>query len=241
MNKLPSLLKIMIFPLCFFFGEAALAKKKSKSRDDARVIFQKTSHDFGQVVRGQRLSFQFPFKNEGSSSLKFLRVERSCPCLSIQENKKSYASQQEGHLLVELATATFLGVHEKTFKVYTNDLARPEIEFSVKADIVPEFLADPPVVDFGRVTLEQTPQDRHFVIRGQKSYLFQVKELMYDRSLFDIDYHQSVEDPSQWIFKVTLKKLEKEKFLKEKLVLLTNSTNLPQLEVYILAQLGERK
>lgn len=44
------------------------------------ITFEKIVHDFGYVTKGERLSYNFKFKNTGNSDLIISYVESSCGC-----------------------------------------------------------------------------------------------------------------------------------------------------------------
>src|SRR5688572_17002528 len=57
------------------------ASDGEKSKDNVPVLkFNKESHDFGTIVQGEKVSFAYTFKNEGSGSLIIRSAQGSCGC-----------------------------------------------------------------------------------------------------------------------------------------------------------------
>jgi hypothetical protein len=235
MKKLNWLLLLLI---CTLAPSHAWARKskKSSSRQDASVVFQKRSQDFGEVNQGQVLRQRFYFKNEGSSSLKIQNIEAPCGCTFVYANyKKSYKPQEEGYLDIDFETAHFTGQMEKTVKVFTNDLARPEITLTLKAMVKPEFVANPPVVDFAIIKRGKLPLTKTFVVEPVAGQNFSIDKLIYNESLFKVDYQQK---GKKYQFKVTLNSVDKDiNTFKEKISILNKSKYLPQLDVFVLGNI----
>lgn len=213
-----------------------LAKRKIR-QDDARIIFQKTAHDFGKVMRGDHVRHSFVFKNEGSTPLKLISIEPACSCTVIEhkDRKGGFRAGQESFIELEFASENFIGTVEKVVKVRSNDQARPELFLKMIAHVVPEFIADPPLVDFGEVQNEKRAFKKTFTISSQNDFVFEFKKLIYNESLMDIQPQQL--EKGKWQFEVTLKPSDKEQsFLREKVIVQNTSKHLPELEVFVLAK-----
>jgi hypothetical protein len=60
---------------------ASAQKKEVKTDDNLPVMtFEETVHDFGQMIRGEKVHYSFKFKNTGKSDLIITRVSTSCGC-----------------------------------------------------------------------------------------------------------------------------------------------------------------
>jgi len=60
---------------------SASAELENKAKENMPVIqFETVTHDFGRVLKGERLSYTFKFTNTGKSNLIITNVESSCSC-----------------------------------------------------------------------------------------------------------------------------------------------------------------
>jgi len=51
-----------------------------KSLKEPQVVFKKTEHDFGKVIQGEVVSYNFKFTNTGEADLIITEVTTSCGC-----------------------------------------------------------------------------------------------------------------------------------------------------------------
>lgn len=81
----------------------------------------------------------FVFQNKGSKPVKVLSIDSACSCLSASLDKAVYAPGEKGTGKAEFKISSFIGRHEKTVHVQTDDPAEPEwvITFVVE---VPEII-----------------------------------------------------------------------------------------------------
>jgi hypothetical protein len=224
--------KILMISLLILTTSPLQAKRKSKKRGEPRISFQNSSYDFGKVWRGDRVRQRFTFKNEGNGHLKLKKTEIPCACV-VSSMPDEVAPGREGYVELEFVSNNFIGPVERSARFTTNDMARPEVEFTFKAHVIAEFVADPPLVDFGVVRSLQTAKRSFSVKNTTENFEFDVKNLHYDKDIFVVDYRRQ---SNILVFDVSLKKLPEGAFLREKIIIENNSTHLPKLEVLALAQ-----
>ena len=64
------------------------------------LTFEKTTHDFGKVVQGERLSYTFKFKNTGKSNLIIYNSNASCGCTTSIPPKEPIRPGESGEIVV---------------------------------------------------------------------------------------------------------------------------------------------
>lgn len=72
-----------------------------KAEENMPVLtFEKTLHDFGKVIQGERLSYTFKFKNTGKSNLIISNTTATCGCTTSIPPKEPIKPGQSGEIVV---------------------------------------------------------------------------------------------------------------------------------------------
>jgi len=99
------------------------------------IVFEETSHDFGQVIRGERVSYRFKFKNMGKLPLIITDVPSSCGCTVPEFSKLPVSTGEEGYVLVTFNSQTETGFRSKTVTVVSNGEPRNQV-LTITANVV---------------------------------------------------------------------------------------------------------
>jgi len=99
------------------------------------MAFEKTSHDFGQIIRGEKVSYRFKFKNSGKLPLIITDVPSSCGCTVPEFSKLPVSPGEEGFVLVTFNSQTESGYRSKTVTVVTNGQPRTQT-LTISANVV---------------------------------------------------------------------------------------------------------
>jgi hypothetical protein len=103
---------------------------------NAKIVFDKTIHDFGKVQQGTVLEYSFKFTNEGSGKLIIIGVNASCGCTgAIIDGKKVFEEDESGNIKVSFNTQGREGVQSKSVIVQSNDPANPQIILTFSCEI----------------------------------------------------------------------------------------------------------
>ena len=111
---------------------------KMSSRDlkkAPKMIFNETTHDFGTVAPGTKITYSFTFKNEGKKELKVLKVKASCGCTTTKLDKRNYKKNEDGSIEIVFNTRGRKGRQHKTITVTTNDPTNPQITLTVRGEL----------------------------------------------------------------------------------------------------------
>jgi hypothetical protein len=84
------------------------------------ITFEKVSHDFGYVTKGERLSYSFKFKNSGKSNLIISYVESSCGCTTSSPPKAPIKPGESGEIKVTFDSKTKNGITTSQVLVTAN-------------------------------------------------------------------------------------------------------------------------
>jgi len=99
------------------------------------MTFEKTSHDFGQIIRGEKVSYRFKFKNTGKLPLIISDVPSSCGCTVPEFSKLPVSPGEEGYILVTFNSQTESGYRAKTVTVISNAQPRTQV-LTISANVV---------------------------------------------------------------------------------------------------------
>jgi len=100
------------------------------------MVFESTTHDFGNIDSDSRNATQFKFTNTGKGTLNIGQVQSTCGCTVPALDKNTYAPGESGVLKVEYHATKHPGPVSKQLFVPSNDPVNPRIELVLKANIV---------------------------------------------------------------------------------------------------------
>lgn len=213
---------VCVFMLSALFSGSATAAGEGK------IKFERRSHNFGQVIRGQVLKYRFKFKNDGLAPLKIQGVHAACGCTAVEADKgKMYAAGESGYVDLTLDTSDFTGSMTKVVTVMTNEKITPDRTLTVRAKVFSEFEVYPPLVDFGDV-LTNDGATKIVKVSPIKGFSLVVKKVGFSKDVLDASFAKKEND---WIVTVKLKPGLKTGFFKDAIVIETNSKELPSLSV----------
>lgn len=119
------------------------------------ATFTKLRHDFGEIVRGEKVAFAFDFKNTGSGVLQIRSIHSSCGCVNTRvEPADVFAPGESGRLTFEFDSSFFAGSVVRTLTVDTNQTRNSAITLTFTAQIREEVRSNPALLDVGEVLPE---------------------------------------------------------------------------------------
>jgi len=101
------------------------------------MTFEKKSHDFGDVIQGQKVRYTFVYKNTGTDTLRIDNVISSCGCTVPEQYERKVAPGASGKILVEFNSENKMGVTNKTLTILSNAKSvQPAITISIRANVI---------------------------------------------------------------------------------------------------------
>lgn len=82
--------------------------------------FENTTHDFGKVIQGEKVSYTFTFTNVGDSDLVISNIGTSCGCTAGKYDKKPIAPGMQGEIEVSFDSEGRRGFQNKVVRVTAN-------------------------------------------------------------------------------------------------------------------------
>ncbi len=197
-----------------------------------QIRFEDTSHDFGKVKRGEKLTHRFSFRNDGKGPLKVYGVHAACGCTAAEvASGKEYAPQETGAIDMTFDTTDFNGSVVKTVTVMTNERQVADRTLSIRATVIGEFEVNPPMADFGDVLLENGGS-RQVFIKPQPGHKFQIEKIRFNPETLQVS---STQRDGGYLIAIDLKKGITPGFLKETVYVKNNSRSLAELRIPVRA------
>jgi len=90
------------------------------STDMPVMEFEKTTHDFGKIKQGEKVSFSFKFKNTGKTDLVISSASGSCGCTVPQYPKMPIAPGESAVIDVTFDSSGKSGMQNKQVTIVAN-------------------------------------------------------------------------------------------------------------------------
>jgi len=85
-----------------------------------KINFSETSHDFGTVIQGEKVIYNFRFKNTGKTDLLIAKVEATCGCTAIKYPRHPIKPGEGDIITVTFNSEGRMGVQNKKVRVIAN-------------------------------------------------------------------------------------------------------------------------
>lgn len=127
--------KILIVTLAVLTLAACQQKSKTDDKvaqitggvlaaDAPKVEFEKEIFDFGVIQQGEKVHFEFKFKNEGKTPLIITNATATCGCTEPEYPSSPVKPGEEGTIKVTFDSSGKLGMQDKVVTLTSN--ANPE-------------------------------------------------------------------------------------------------------------------
>jgi hypothetical protein len=97
--------------------------------------FTEEVHDFGKIIEGESVSYDFKFKNSGKSDLLISDVSTSCGCTVPVYTKEPIRPGQSGDIKVTFSSAGKRGFQSKNIVIVANTQPNTT-QLRIKAQVV---------------------------------------------------------------------------------------------------------
>ncbi|MDB4285692.1 DUF1573 domain-containing protein [bacterium] len=107
-------------------GLAILSQAQTPSSDSKKITFEKATHDFGQIKKGDPAEYTFKFTNTSGTNVKLQRVKASCGCTTPKWTQESIAPGTVGEIAVKY-NSNRVGRFTKSITVTYDSVEKPQI------------------------------------------------------------------------------------------------------------------
>lgn len=111
------------------------ADGKTELKELPVITFKDTIHDFGTVIQGEKVTFDFKFTNTGKSDLLIAKVSASCGCTGTKYPSKPVKPGEDSYISITFDSHGRLGYQYKSASIISN--TQPNITtLRIKAKVV---------------------------------------------------------------------------------------------------------
>ena len=100
-----------------------------------KIVFDKTTHNFGKIRPDTTHSISFIFHNRGTSTLVIERVRAGWGCTGTLLSEREIPAGGSGVIEVEFFADRYLGQSTKSILIITNDPANRSIRIILEAEV----------------------------------------------------------------------------------------------------------
>ena len=93
---------------------------------DGALKWNESTHDFGDVIQGDKTEFVFTFENTSEVPISLSNVKASCGCTTPQWTKEEVAPGKKGEITVSY-NSNRVGAFNKSVRVWTDTIAPPAV------------------------------------------------------------------------------------------------------------------
>lgn len=101
----------------------SVAQEKTEFRektDGPAMTFAETSHDFGDITQGEKVTHVFNFTNTGTKPLVLSNVQTTCGCTATNWPREPIMPNAEASITVNFNSAGKMGKQNKVVTIYSN-------------------------------------------------------------------------------------------------------------------------
>lgn len=99
------------------------------------IRFEKTEHNLGRILQGEKVGYNFIFTNDGDASLVIMDASASCGCTVPKYSKEPIGPGEKGSVEVVFDSSGRMGQQSKTVTLRTNGKVQI-VYLTIKADII---------------------------------------------------------------------------------------------------------
>jgi hypothetical protein len=120
-------------------------------QDWVKAMFERSSHDFGNVPRGAKAEYEFVLTNKYQEDLLISEVRSSCGCTSPRIGKRVLKTYEQGTIICEFNTRSFIGPKSAVVTVVFERPFHGEMQLLVKGKILSDIVTEPGEIQFGEL------------------------------------------------------------------------------------------
>jgi hypothetical protein len=144
-------------PIFFILALCWAMPGKLLGQDWARKMFPETSHDFGNVTKGEVPEYRFEIQNIYEEDIHIAQVFSSCGCTSVSLSKNVLKTWEKGEVICRFNSPSFDGFKQATVTVRLDKPYVGEMQLTVQGNIVRGLTFNPDSIDFGQVSESNLP------------------------------------------------------------------------------------
>jgi hypothetical protein len=141
---------IGILLLTLFAAACNNATEQEAKKEGQEIFFSETTHDYGEIKKGEDGRYAFEFKNIGDQPIVINKVRTTCGCTATQWSGDPIEPGESGKITIKYNTA-LVGSFMKTSYVYSSAANSP-VKLTIKGKVVEQLAVEE------RMQLSDTPE-----------------------------------------------------------------------------------
>ena len=127
----------ILFVLFVGFGVYAQSQDAQAAQSGAKVEFEESLFEFGEITQGDRVEHVFKYKNTGTEPLILSSVRTTCGCTAPDWSREPLAPGESTTMRVRFNSTGKMGMQNKTITVNSNASNNPE-RIRITANVLPK-------------------------------------------------------------------------------------------------------
>jgi hypothetical protein len=231
---------LVVLPTLALAQQAAsgVASDAKATEAKATMDIAEKVKDFGLVAKGEKLKAVFEVKNTGTAPLEISSVRPTCGC-TVANFDKLVQPGGTGKIEAEVDTTAFSGPIAKSVLVFSNDLASPQVNLVIKAE-VRSFVEVLPRNLIRLNVLQGEPATEKVVLSSADGSEFKVTDVDTAGGPYEVKFRELPEKErvperkgSQWEVAVTVPANAPEGLLNHKLLVKTTAAKAPEVGLQV--------
>jgi hypothetical protein len=121
-----------------FMIASAIAQEKSVTvTDGPQIVFEETTHDFGEITQGDKVEHTFKFENSGNQPLIISNVQVTCGCTASDWPRDPIAPGASSSITIKFNSAGKMGMQNKVVTILSNAVT-PRTRITIKTNVLPK-------------------------------------------------------------------------------------------------------
>jgi hypothetical protein len=133
---------------------------------EPKLVFEKTTHDFGKIPDTDKVSAEIKFRNNGGGVLRISNVQAGCGCTVTELAKREYQPGESGSINVVFDPHGKIGAQSKSVTITSNDPGAPSMQLTLMCNIQALVMIDPRIVSMPTIT-KRTAQSQVIRVSGR--------------------------------------------------------------------------
>ena len=150
------------------------------------IEFDQKNFDFGKVMGGELVPFEFTYTNNGTEALNISKVERTCGCTITGEWSRNVKPGETGSIPIVLHTEKFDGRIEKLIKVHSNAVNMGKVDLWMRGIVQQPIAVFPLEANLGVVVNQEVPTRRHVRILNRLKKPLEILSVESDDKQFGV-------------------------------------------------------
>jgi hypothetical protein len=128
----------------------------------AELIFDQDPLELKPKPADEQVEASFTFTNKGKKPVTVTGLDSTCSCLEASLDKRTYGPGEKGSGKATFKVSSFVGRHEKTLHIYTDDPAEPDKVLTVILEVPEVVSIEPKLLEW---VLGEEPKAKELTVK----------------------------------------------------------------------------